>query len=107
MLRLGMNPARLKAFTLPVDGGGEDLKQARRFLAALDLSLFLEPIEATAADVDWREAVKVVEDYKPLDIQSAAMGLALCRGIPRRYPDCRVPRVGAGGPGEFERLSIG
>ena len=97
MLRLGMNPARLKAFTLSVDGGGEDLKQARRFLAALDLALFLEPIEATAADVDWREAVKVVEDYKPLDIQSAAMALALCRGIRRRYPEWRLLIDGDGG----------
>jgi asparagine synthase (glutamine-hydrolysing) len=97
MLRLGMNPARLKAFTLSVDGGGEDLTQARRFLASLDLSLFLEPIEATAADVDWREAVKVVEDYKPLDIQSAAMALALCRGIRLRYPDWRLLIDGDGG----------
>ena len=97
MLRLGMNPARLKAFTLSVDGGGEDLAQARRFLATLDLSLFLEPIEATAADVNWREAVQVVEDYKPLDIQSATMALALCRGIRRRYPEWRLLIDGDGG----------
>jgi asparagine synthase (glutamine-hydrolysing) len=97
MLRLGMNPARLKAFTLAVDGGGEDLLQARRFLEALDLSLFLEPIEVTARDVDWRAAVRIVEDYKPLDIQSAAMALALCRGIRRRYPDWRLLIDGDGG----------
>jgi asparagine synthase (glutamine-hydrolysing) len=97
MLRMGMNPSRLKAFTLSVDGGGEDVAQARRFLAALDLSLFLEPIEASAAEVDWREAVRVVEDYKPLDIQSAAMGLALCRGIRRRYPEWRLLIDGDGG----------
>ncbi len=39
MLRLGMNPARLKAFTLAVDGGGDDLDQARRFLEAVGLGL--------------------------------------------------------------------
>ncbi len=97
MLRLGMNPARLKAFTLAVDGGGEDWRQARKFLEALDLSLFLEPIEATAAEVDWRHAVRIVEDYKPLDIQSAAMALALCRGIRRLYPDWRLLIDGDGG----------
>src|SRR5262249_57102334 len=38
MLKLGMNPARLKAFTLSVDGGGEDLAQARRVLEAVGLT---------------------------------------------------------------------
>ena len=53
---LGMNPARLKAFTLAVDGGGDDLDQARRFLDAARPGLFLEPIEVRARRVDWREA---------------------------------------------------
>jgi asparagine synthase (glutamine-hydrolysing) len=97
MLRLGMNPARLKAFTLAVDGGGADLDQARRFLDALGLGLFLEPIEALSADIDWREAVRVTEDYKPLDIQSATMALALCRGIRQRYPEWRYLIDGDGG----------
>ena len=47
--------------------------------------------------IDWREAVRLVEDYKPLDIQSAAMGLALCRGIRQRYPDFRYLLDGDGG----------
>jgi len=97
MLRLGMNPARLKAFTLAVDGGGKDLLQARRFLECLGLSLFLEPIEVSAGAIDWRETVRLVEDYKPLDIQAAAMGLALCRGIRERYPDFRYLLDGDGG----------
>jgi asparagine synthase (glutamine-hydrolysing) len=87
MLSQGMNPSRLKAFTLAVGSGGDDLSRARSFLDALGLGLFLEPIEATAEAVSWREAVRVVEDYKPLDIQSATMALALCRGIRARYPD--------------------
>jgi asparagine synthase (glutamine-hydrolysing) len=97
MLQLGLNPARLKAFTLSVDGGGEDVAQARRFLDALGLSLFLEAVEVSAEEIDWRQAVRIVEDYKPLDIQSAAMGLALCRGIRRRYPDWRYLIDGDGG----------
>ena len=83
---LQMSPARLKAFTLSV-GDGADLAQARRFLESLDLGFFLEPIEADPATLDPREAVRVIEDYKPLDVESATMGLALCRGIRARYPE--------------------
>ena len=97
MLKLGMNPARLKAFTLSVDGGGEDLAQARRFLKAVGLAFLLEPVEVTSADIDWREAVRATEDYKPLDIQSAAMAMALCRGIRQRYPEWRYLIDGDGG----------
>ena len=97
MLRLGMNPSRLKAFSLAVDGGGDDLTQARWFLDAVGLGLFLEPVEAPRSAVDWREAVRVIEDYKPLDVQSAAMALALCRGIRSRYPEWRHLIDGDGG----------
>ena len=97
MLRLGMSPSRLKAFTLSVDGGGEDLAQARRFLEAVGLAFLLEPIEVESAEIDWREAVRTTEDYKPLDIQSASMALALCRGIRNRHPDWRFLIDGDGG----------
>jgi asparagine synthase (glutamine-hydrolysing) len=97
MLSLGMSPARLKVFTLAVGGGGDDPGRARRFLDAVGLGLFLEPVEVPREAVDWREAVRVVEDYKPLDIQSAAMALALCRGIRARYPDWRHLIDGDGG----------
>ena len=96
MRRLGMHPARLKAFTLSVDGG-QDLAQARRFLAGLSLELFLEPIETTPDRIDPFEAVAVVEDYKPLDVESAAMAVALCRGIRERYPEWRYLLDGDGG----------
>jgi len=42
----------------------KDLKQARNFLKALNLELFLEPIEIEAADLDWKKTIKIVEDYK-------------------------------------------
>ena len=87
LLDLGESPSRLKAFTLSVDGDGEDLKQAREFLKAVNLEVFLEPIEVSASGLDWKKTVQVVEDYKPLDIQAATMNLALLEGIRRRYPD--------------------
>lgn len=93
---LGLHPGRLKAFTLSL-AGGEDLGQARAFLRALDLELFLEAVEMPAEAVDPFEAVRVVEDYKPLDVESAAMALALCRGIRERYPDWRYVLDGDGG----------
>jgi len=87
LLELGESPSRLKAFTLSVEGDGEDLKQAREFLKAVNLELFLEPIEVSASGLDWKKTVQVVEDYKPLDIQAATMNLALLEGIRKRYPD--------------------
>ncbi len=94
---LGESPSRLKAFTLSIDGGGEDLVQARRFLEALGLELFLEPIELEASMLDWRKTIRVVEDYKPLDIQAATMNLALLEGIRSRYPGWRYLLDGDGG----------
>ncbi|MEE8169505.1 MAG: asparagine synthase-related protein [Phycisphaerae bacterium] len=97
MKRRGENLARLKAFTLSLDGNGSDLAQAKRFLDALDLGLFLEPIEMPASAVDPDDAVRVLEDYKPLDVQAGAVLLALCRGIRARYPDWRYLLDGDGG----------
>jgi asparagine synthase (glutamine-hydrolysing) len=94
--RLGMNPSRLKAFTLDL-GNGPDLEQARRFLEPLGMGLFLEAIEADAESLDASETIRVVEDYKPLDIEAASMVLALCRGIRARYPEWRLLLDGDGG----------
>jgi asparagine synthase (glutamine-hydrolysing) len=95
MRRLAMNPSRLKAFTLAL--GGEDLAQARAFLEPLGLSLFLEAVEADPAGLDPFETVRLIEDYKPLDVESATMALALCRGIRGRHPDWRFLLDGDGG----------
>jgi asparagine synthase (glutamine-hydrolysing) len=96
MRKLGMNPSRLKAFTLSF-GDGPDLQQAREFLERLGLGLFLEPVEADLANLDVAETIRVVEDYKPLDIESASMAMTLCRGIRARYPDWRRLLDGDGG----------
>jgi asparagine synthase (glutamine-hydrolysing) len=94
---LGESPSRLKAFTLTIDGAGDDLVQARKFLEALSLELFLEPIEADYKSLDWKKAVRIVEDYKSLDIQSATMSLSLLQGIRSRYPDWKYITDGEGG----------
>jgi asparagine synthase (glutamine-hydrolysing) len=96
MRALGMSPARLKAFVLDL-GDGPDLRQARTFLERLGLSMFLEPIESDVSALDANATIRVVEDYKPLDIESATMALALGRGIRNRYPDWRYLIDGDGG----------
>ncbi|MGZ6971755.1 MAG: asparagine synthase-related protein [Thermoanaerobaculia bacterium] len=99
--RLGMSPARLKAFTLSLGSGrgleGPDLGQARAFLDALDLGFFLESVDVDPASLDPMEAVRVIEDYKPRDVESATMALALLRGIRARHPQWRFLLDGDGG----------
>ncbi|HET9219726.1 MAG TPA: asparagine synthase-related protein [Terriglobia bacterium] len=96
MLKLGLSPSRLKAFVLDL-GDGPDVSQARAFLDALGLSLFLETIEVSMSELDFSETLRVIEDYKPLDVECAAMGLALCKGIRTRYPEWRHLADGDGG----------
>ena len=96
LLERGQSPARLKAFTLSVDNG-PDAEQAQQFLEHVDLSMFLEVIDVPRDQVSYRDAIRVTEDYKPLDVQSATMALALCRGIRQRYPDWKYLADGDGG----------
>ncbi|MBC8001281.1 MAG: asparagine synthetase B family protein, partial [Opitutaceae bacterium] len=96
MRQLGMSLSRLKAFTLSF-GDGPDLQQSRDFLEQLGLGLFLEPVEADLASLDVAETIRVVEDYKPLDIESASMAMTLCRGIRALYPDWKLLLDGDGG----------
>lgn len=94
--KLGMNPGRLKAFTLSVQHA-EDSKQARAFLESLGLSMFLEVIEVDASQLDADKTLQVLEDYKPLDVECGAMGLALCQAIRLRYPNWKHLIDGDGG----------
>jgi asparagine synthase (glutamine-hydrolysing) len=97
LLDSGQSPARLKAFTLAVGGEGPDARQAREFLARMSLEIFGESIEVGPDAVSLEDAVAVIEDYKPLDVQCAAVALALVRGIRERYPDWRLLVDGDGG----------
>ena len=96
MRRLRLSPARLKAFVLNL-GGGADVEQARAFLEPLGLTLFLEEIDGSAGDLDVDRTLRVLEDYKALDVECAAMGLLLCQGIRARYPEWRHLADGDGG----------
>lgn len=94
--KLGMNPSRLKAFSLSIDGG-KDSHQAFDFLDALGFSIFLEVIESDESALNVDRTLRVLEDYKALDVECAAVGLALCQGIRERYPEWRYLIDGDGG----------
>jgi asparagine synthase (glutamine-hydrolysing) len=97
LLDLGQGAARLKAFSLAAGGEGEDARQAREFLRRTGLEMLGETIEMDAEAVSTDDAVAVIEDYKPLDVESAAVSLALLRGIRARYPEWRLLADGDGG----------
>jgi len=105
MLKMGMNPSRLKAFTLTF-GDGADYIQATEFVRKTGLEMFLEPIESKYDELDPVETVRTIEDYKVLDVECAAMMLALCRGIRRRYPDWRYLLDGDGGDENLKSYPI-
>src|SRR5947207_1560572 len=97
LLDEGQSPARLKAFTLSVDGKGDDARQARDFLGQSSLEMFGEIIDVRSSALDPLRAVAVIEDYKPLDVECAAANLALLAGIRERYPEWRLLVDGDGG----------
>ncbi len=97
LLALGESPARLKAFTLAVDGGGSDLAQARAVAERLGLELLLEVLAVPAAAVDPLLAVEVIEDYQSARRRVRGGNLALLGALRHRYPDWRHLADGDGG----------
>ena len=96
MLKLGLSPQRLKAFTLSVNNG-PDAAQAHDFLNQLGLSMYLEVIDVPQSALDYKEAIRIIEDYKPLDLESATMAMALCKQIRKLYPEWKYLADGDGG----------
>ena len=97
LLNEGQSPARLKAFTLSFDGGGQDAVQAQDFLKLTQLEMLGEIIDVSSLDLDPMRAVAVIEDYKALDVECAAVNLALLAAIRERYPEWRLLVDGDGG----------
>jgi len=97
LLNEGQSPSRLKAFTLSVDGAGDDARQAREFLSRTDLEMLGETIDVASSELDPLRAVAVIEDYKPLDVECAAVNLALLAAIRHRYPTWSLLVDGDGG----------
>ena len=105
LLKRGESPSRLKAFTLSINNG-PDADQAHDFLDKLGLSMFLEVFEGELSDLDYKETIRVIEDYKQRDVEAATMTLALCKKIRERYPDWKYLSDGDGGDENLKSYPI-
>ena len=95
-LALGRDPESVRAFTLDF-GGGTDAAQAESVVQALGVAGAWERVVVAPSRYDLEEAIGVIEDYHPLDVECAAAGLCLLRGIRERYPSLSYMLDGDGG----------
>jgi len=96
LAQMGRDPNLVRAFTLDL-GGGQDAAQAGDVVRELGLEDQWEVVRASAESVDLEEAIRVIEDYHPLDVECAAVALCLLRGIRDRYPSLKYLLDGDGG----------
>jgi asparagine synthase (glutamine-hydrolysing) len=92
----GGRPDRIRAFTLDF-GGGRDAEQAERVVRELGLEAQWERMSASSDDYDLEAAIRLIEDYHPLDVECAATAMCLLRGIRERYPQITHLLDGDGG----------
>jgi asparagine synthase (glutamine-hydrolysing) len=92
----GRDPSQVRAFTLDL-GGGQDAAQAEATVRALGLESAWERVTAVPDQFDLEQAVRIIEDYHPLDVECAAVSLCLLRGIRQRHPALRYLVDGDGG----------
>jgi asparagine synthase (glutamine-hydrolysing) len=97
MAALGRNPNQIRAFTLDLGGSGADAAQAERIVKDLGIESTWERITADPKEYDLREAITVIEDYHPLDVECAAASLVLLRQVRERYPTLKYLLDGDGG----------
>jgi asparagine synthase (glutamine-hydrolysing) len=93
---LGRDPSLVRPFTLDL-GGGADAVQAARVVAALGIEDTWERVAVAPERYDLEAAIRVIEDYHPLDVECAAAALCLLQAIRDRYPALRYLLDGDGG----------
>ena len=96
LVELGRNPGLLRAFTLDL-GGGADAAQAENVVRTLGMEDQWEVIHADPGLYSLETAIRVIEDYHPLDVECAAASLCLLNGIRERYRRLRWLLDGDGG----------
>jgi len=87
---------RVRLFTLAV-GDADDRRSAEEVAGALGARDRWSAVEASPADLSVAAAVAAIEDYRPLDVQSAAAALAFARNLRRAAPDLVFLFDGDGG----------
>jgi len=93
---IGGSPDRIRAFTLDM-GGGSDAAQAEQVVHEIGLERQWERVPVSPDDYDLEAAVRLIEDYHPLDVECAAASVCLLRGIRERYPQLTHLVDGDGG----------
>lgn len=96
LAEMGDDPGRIRAFTLDF-GGGQDAAQAESVVRELGIAESWEVVRVGAERYSPDEAIRVIEDYHPLDVECAAASLCLLGGIRERYPSLKYLLDGDGG----------
>ncbi len=96
MKDLGRDPNFVRAFTLDL-GRGEDAAQAERWVREMGLESQWEKVTLDGEVPDLEQAIAVIEDYHPLDVDCAAASLVLLKAIRERHPEIRYLLDGDGG----------
>jgi asparagine synthase (glutamine-hydrolysing) len=94
--RIGRDADSVRAFTLDL-GDGTDAAQAQTTARAVGLERCWERISVSPDAYDLEGAIQLIEDYHPLDVECAAAGVALLRGIRARCPNLTHLLDGDGG----------
>lgn len=93
---LGRDPGLARAFTLDL-GGGADAAQAERWVKQMGLEDCWERVSLPGATPNFEEAIAVIEDYHPLDVECAAATLVLLKALRSSYPSLNYLLDGDGG----------
>ena len=93
---LGRDGSQVRAFTLDL-GGGADAKQAERAVRDLGIERDWERVFVSPDEYDLEGAVRLIEDYHPLDVECAATAMCLLRAVRERYPSLTYLLDGDGG----------
>jgi asparagine synthase (glutamine-hydrolysing) len=93
---LGRHPSRVRAFTLDL-GGGADAAQAERAVRDLGIEGDWERVFVSPDEYDLEGAIRLIEDYHPLDVECAATATCLLRAVRERYPSLTYVLDGDGG----------
>jgi asparagine synthase (glutamine-hydrolysing) len=96
MEALGRDPSQIRAFTLDL-GGGADAMQAERAVRALGIEGSWERVFVSPNEYDLEGAIRLIEDYHPLDVECAATAVCLLRAVRERYPSLAYLLDGDGG----------
>jgi asparagine synthase (glutamine-hydrolysing) len=96
MKELRRDASLFRAFTLDL-GGGKDAAQAESVVRDLEMHHQWEAVRVPAERVNHQDAIRVIEDYHPLDVECAAVALCLLEALRERHPTIKYLLDGDGG----------